>query len=90
MPCARTFKYSSNIAIPQGYNVKGAEEMDINKTNKTGSFISSAKVSGNMLAISITRTYNDNFEKTADWPLVVEMLDAASSFNNKKILFEKK
>jgi hypothetical protein len=90
MPCARTFKYSINIAIPQGYNVKGAEEMDINKTNKTGSFISSAKVSGNMLAISITRTYNDNFEKTADWPLVVEMLDAASSFNNKKILFEKK
>jgi len=89
MPCAREFKYTINITVPQGYNVKGIEELKQSKTNKTGSFTSSATVNGNILTILVNRVYSNNFEKVSDWPLVTELLDVASDFNNKKILFEK-
>ncbi len=89
MPCARTFKYNVVINIPQGYAVKGMEEMNQNKSNKTGSFVSSAVLNGNKLTITATRVYTHNFEKAADWPLLVSLIDAASNFNSKKILLEK-
>jgi len=90
MPCARSFKYTISIAIPPGYSAKGMEEMNVKKVNKTGSFASSAVVSGNNVIISVTRVYNNNFEKVADWPLLVNILDTASDFNTRKILLEKK
>jgi len=90
MPCARTFKYTISIAIPPGYSAKGMEEMTIKKANKTGSFSSSAVVSGNNLVITVNRVYTNNFEKAADWPLLTELIDAASNFNSQKILLEKK
>ncbi|MDF2433813.1 MAG: hypothetical protein JWP44_3444, partial [Mucilaginibacter sp.] len=90
MPCARSFKYAISITIPQGYSAKGMEEMNVKKTNKTGSFSSSAVLNGNNLIISVSRVYNNNFEKAADWPMVVELIDAAAGFNSQKILLEKK
>jgi len=90
MPCARTFKYTISIAIPEGYSAKGMEEMTIKKANKTGSFSSSAVVNGNNLIITVNRVYNNNFERASDWPLVTELIDAASNFNAQKILLEKK
>jgi len=89
MPCARTFKYTIVINVPQGYTAKGMAEMNQNKSNKTGSFISSAVLNGSKITITATRVYKNNFEKAADWPLVMELMDAASNFNTKKILFEK-
>jgi len=89
MPCAREFKYTINITVPQAYSVKGIDELKQSKTNKTGSFTSSATVNGNILTILVNRVYSNNFEKVSDWPLVTELLDVASDFNNKKILFEK-
>lgn len=90
MPCARSFRYTISLAIPQGYTAKGVEELNIKKENKTGSFSSTAAVSGNTLNIVVTRAYTHNFEKAADWPALVEMIDEASAYNSKKILFEKK
>jgi len=90
MPAARTFKYNIVLNIPPGFNIKGAEEMNIHKTNKAGSFTSTATVKGNALTISVVRVYNHNFEKAADWPLLVDIIDTASDFNAKKILLEKK
>ncbi len=89
MPCARTFKYTVVINIPTGYKAKGMEEMNQNKSNKTGSFVSSAVLSGNKVTITATRTYAHNFEKAADWPLLVNLMAAAADFDSKKILLEK-
>jgi hypothetical protein len=66
------------------------EEMTVKKDNKTGSFSSSAVVTGNTLTITVNRVYKNNFEKGADWPLVMDLVDAASNFNSQKILLEKK
>jgi len=60
-----------------------------NKSNKTGAFSSSAVVNGNKLIVTASRVYNNNFEKAADWPSMVDMITAASDFESKKILFEK-
>ncbi|TFF34679.1 DUF3857 domain-containing protein [Mucilaginibacter psychrotolerans] len=89
MPGARSFKYIIALNIPPGYKVTGVEDLNKQKSNKTGSFSSTAVVAGNMLNITLTRTYNNNFEKAADWPLVAELVDAAFAFNNQKILLEK-
>lgn len=90
MPSARSFKYSITIAIPQGYTAKGLDEMTVTKTNKTGSFSSAATVKGNTITITVYRVYSNNFEPTANWPQVMELIDAASNFNTQKILLEKK
>lgn len=89
MPSARSFKYNILINIPQGYAAKGMEDLTTNMSNKTGSFSSSATVSGDKLTIAISRVYNNNFEKVADWPKLVELVTAASDFDSKKILLEK-
>ena len=89
MPCARSFKYSIALNIPPGYKPKGLEEFAKQKSNKTGSFISTAEIKGSQLIITAIRTYNNNFEKAADWPLVAEVVDTAFAFNNQKILLEK-
>ena len=89
MTAARTFKYNIVIDIPAGYAVKGVEELTQNKSNKTGAFSSSAVVNGNKLIVTASRVYNNNFEKAADWPSMVDMITAASDFESKKILFEK-
>lgn len=90
MPCSRSFKYTINIAVPQGYTAKGLEEIAAKKTNKTGSFSSEATLNGNVVTIVITRVYNNNFEKAENWPLLSEVIDASAGFNARKILFEKK
>jgi hypothetical protein len=89
MPCARSFKYIIAITIPQGYSAKGAEAFATKKTNKTGSFSTSAAITGNVLTIHVNRVYNNNFEKATDWPLMVDLIDDASGFNSQKILLEK-
>ena len=89
MPCARSFKYAINITIPPGYSAKGMEEININKANKTGSFSAKATLTGNMLNIIVTREYTSNFETLSNWPALMEMIDAASVFDSKKILLEK-
>jgi len=89
MPVARTLKYSVSLTIPTGFKVKGAEELNAKKINKSGSFTLITTVNGNTLNISVTRVYSHNFEKAADWPSLVELIDAASNFNEQKILLEK-
>jgi len=89
MPCARTFSYTVVISIPQGYAARGMEELTQNKTNKTGSFTSSAALNGSKLTITATRVYNNNFEKVSDWPLLVDVMNVAASLDSKKILLEK-
>ena len=90
MPVARSFKYTIALTIPPGFNVQGVPELNVKKVNKTGSFTSVATLNGNTLTITVSRVYNNNFEKAADWPLLVDLIQTASDFNGKKILLEKK
>lgn len=90
LPSARAISYTISFTIPNGYQVKGIEELNKRVTNKTGFFTALAMIKGNILNINLTRAYNNNFEKSNDWPLLYEIIDAAADFNGKQVLLEKK
>jgi hypothetical protein len=87
---ARNITYNIALTIPAGYEVKGIEELNTQKSNKTGSFITTAVVNGNTLNLKVTRIYNTNFEKATNWTMLKDVADTASGFESKKILLEKK
>ncbi len=89
MPCARTFSYNISINIPKGYNAKGVEELNKTISNETGSFSSTAAIEGDAVNIKIARTYANNFEKAANWPKLLELMDGFYNFTTQKILLEK-
>ena len=89
MPCARTFSYTISINIPKGYTAKGVEELNKNISNETGSFSSVAGIEGDAVNIKISRTYSNNFEKSANWPKLLELMDGFYNFTTQKILLEK-
>jgi hypothetical protein len=87
---ARNITYNIALIIPAGYDVKDIEELNAQKSNKTGSFITTATVNGNTLNLKVSRIYNTNFEKAANWTMLKDVADTASGFESKKILLEKK
>jgi hypothetical protein len=90
LPSARTISYMINFSIPNGYQVRGIEELNKKVINKTGLFTAVAMIKGNVLQVNLTRVYNNNFEKSNDWPLLYEIINAAADFNGKQVLLEKK
>ncbi len=90
MSCARTLNYTFTVTIPDGYNVKGVEELNKKIENDLASFISTATVNSNTVTITVTRIYNNNFEPAANWPKLLAVMDAAADFTTNKILLEKK
>ena len=89
MPCARTFSWNIIINIPKGYTVKGVEELNKTLSNETGSFNCIATNDDVIVKIKIIRTYTNNFEKAANWPKLLELMDAFYDFSTQKILLEK-
>ncbi len=90
MPSARTLTYTINIAVPEGYTVKGVEELNKKVTNDIASFTSSASLNGNSVMVTVSRSYNNNFEPVANWSKLLTVMDAAADFTNMKLLLEKK
>jgi len=89
MPSSRELNYKIVINVPEGYQLKGAENLDKSVANECGSFTSQAKLDRNILTIEVKRAYLNNFEKARDWPKLVSLLDAAHNFTSKKVLLEK-
>lgn len=89
MPYARSFENNITVAIPEGYTVDGLDKLNKSVKNATGGFISTASVEGNQLKITTNKYYNNNFEKAANWPLMIEFLEAAFQFTQEKVLLKK-
>ncbi|WP_298239366.1 hypothetical protein [uncultured Algibacter sp.] len=84
--------YNNEIVfnIPDGYTISGIDKLSKNVSNKTGAFISKAKIENNKLIINTSKYYENNYEPNANWNLMVNFLDAANQFTNEKILLKKK
>lgn len=89
MPFPRSFTNEIVVTLPEGYTAEGIEKMNMRVENATGGFVSSAKVEGQQLFINTHKYYNNNFEKSADWPLLYTFLEAAYDFTQVKILLKK-
>ena len=90
MDNARSFFYTITVNLPEGYTIKDVSKLNVNVTNETGSFKAVTKVNDNVVTIEMSKIYNHNFEKKADWPKMVAFLDACYDFTQTKVLLIKK
>lgn len=87
---ARSFEYTIEIAIPEGYTVAGLDKLTKNVDNTTGAFISTAEVKDNKLIVVTKKHYKNNYEPIENWPQMMTFLDEAFKFYNEKVLLKKK
>ncbi len=85
----RTLRNIIKFTIPAGYKVVGAENLNMNIDNPAGNFAVQASVEGNTLNILVRKHYKQATVKKEDWPKLLEMLDAAFNFSQKKVLLKK-
>jgi hypothetical protein len=86
---ARTSEYVINLEVPMGYKVEGLESLKTKVDNTAGSFSVDAKVDGQKLILNIKKIYKNNYVSITDWPKMVDFLDAAYNFTQKKIILVK-
>ena len=86
---ARTVDFTINLAIPENYKVDGLDALKTNIDNNTGTFTVSSVVDGQKLVIKIKKVYKNNYFVKEDWSKMVEFLDAAYNFTQKKIILTK-
>jgi hypothetical protein len=90
MPCARTIIQSFEILIPEGYLVKGIEELNKKVETDIASLICTASLEGNKIIVKATRVYYNNFEPASNWPKLLTVMDAVADFTTAKLLLEKR
>lgn len=78
-----------NFTIPAGYKLVGIQNLNINIDNSVGTFAVQATVEGSTLNILVKKHYKQTTVKKEDWPKLLEMLDAAYNFSQKKVLLKK-
>lgn len=88
-PFARTFKNTFNITIPNDYSIKGIDKLNFNVSNDFAEFISIAKINSNVLTIKTSKIYKTKFIKAADMNKIIEVLEAANSFYQQRVLLSK-
>ncbi len=86
----RSLRNIINFTIPEGYQVVGVQNLNMNIDNAAGTFAVQASVNNNMLTILVKKIYKNMTVKKEDWPKLLEMLDAAFNFSQKKILLKRK
>ena len=86
---AAEFDDEIRITIPAGYKPQGLDALNINVTNSTGGFISTATLNGNTVIITVKKHNTHNFEPKGNWADMVKFLQAAVDFTQKKILLKK-
>lgn len=88
-PFARSFEYDIELAIPKGYHLEGADKLNRQVDNECGSFTVKAAVEADKLKLHIRKVYKNSFVPVAKWGNLLQVIDAASDFENQKVLFKK-
>ncbi|MEM9884598.1 MAG: DUF3857 domain-containing protein [Bacteroidota bacterium] len=86
---AREFVHEINITLPEGYVAKGLEQFNMNIDSEQAAFISSAMQEGNMLKLKARKAYKSQTVPVENWSELVEMLEAAYNFTQKKVILSK-
>lgn len=89
MSYARTVAYQVTVNVPEGYKVEGIENLNKSVINDAGSFVSTTKLEGNTLVVTVRKCYNHAYEPAANWPQMIAFLDAGADFNKQKVLLKK-
>lgn len=85
----RSLRNIISFTIPDGYKAVGVPNLNMNTDNETGTFAVQATVEGNQLKILVKKLYKQVTVKKESWPKMLECLEAAFNFSQKKILLKK-
>lgn len=85
----RTLTWDISFTIPAGYTLKGLADLNQNIDNEIGSFITKAVVEGSVLKLSITKVYKQAMISKDNFNKMLEFIDAAYNFSQRKILLKK-
>ncbi len=89
MSFPRSYRNVINFTIPEGYKVVGIQHLNTNIDNEAGTFAVVATLEGNTLNILTKKIYKQMTVKKENWNKLVDMLDAAFNFTQKKVLLKK-
>jgi hypothetical protein len=84
-----TLTWDINYSIPAGFTVKGLAGLNQAVENETGAFVTKATIEGNVLKLNIKKVYKQTKIKKEDFSKMLEFLDAAYNFSQRKILLKK-
>jgi len=85
----RSLRNVINFTIPAGYKAVGVQNLNMNIDNEAGTFAVQASVEGNTVNILVKKLYKQTIVKKENWDKLLQMLDAAFNFSQKKILLKK-
>ena len=85
----RTLTWDISYTFSAGYSVKGLADLNQNVENETGAFSSKATVEGNVLKLSIKKIYKQAKIKKEDFGKMLEFIDAAYNFSQRRVLLKK-
>lgn len=77
------------INLPAGLKANGLDQFNMSVDNAAGSFISSATQSGDKLVVKTEKNYKKNSMPLSEWKNMVEFLEAAYQFSQKKVILKK-
>jgi len=84
----RTIKNEITIRIPNGKTAQGLESLNYNIDNPFAKFEASAVQTGDQLVIKTTKVYKKKRVPAANYQSIVEFLQAADEFYEKKIIIK--
>jgi hypothetical protein len=85
----RSLRNVISFTIPEGYKLVGLQNLNTNIENEAGQFAVQASIENNVLTIMEKKIYKQAQVKKENWSKLIEMLDAAYNFSQKKILLRK-
>ncbi|MCB0643363.1 MAG: hypothetical protein KDC44_17055, partial [Phaeodactylibacter sp.] len=86
---ARTIENEVEVTIPVGYVVAGLDNLVYEVDNPAGAFFATAEQNGQTLTIKTRKIYKQQKLQPTAWPQLVEMLEAAYEFSQKKVILKK-
>ena len=86
---ARTLENNIIVVLPEGYTAQGLDQLNVNVDNPYAAFISEVTQDGNTLTIKTVKTYKKEHVDLENWNSMVEMLEAAYAFSQKKLILKK-
>lgn len=82
----KTYTWTINFKIPEGYTVAGLSEVNKSVDNSTGYFSFAAKEENGFAVINITKTYKEKNIGKSSWKEMLAFIDAAYNSSFKYIL----
>ena len=80
--------YDVEVELPEGYTVTSESLQPLNTAVATscGRFEAKAEASGGRLRLTVVKRYEHAREPVANWPGILEFVDAATKFNAMQVV----